>query len=274
MTTLVELCAGSACVSLHALGIPHRLVPYMGGKWPYRAEVLDALGITGTPDRVLLVDAGPWGDTWQALAAELGLVASIVETYAAEDDHGVVWDALRAADVPALPVSRAAVHLTLQRLAFRARPVTYAGNRWKDPGLSKTEAYGIPATETFGAVARQLPTLARRLRTLRLPGVEARRCSAMDVEPIPGAHVYIDPPYIGTTGYDPKTDLTREDVTELARRWADVGCTVVISEAEPVALPGWRHVRLTDPQALMGRKREEWLTCWGKPAQGLLWGAA
>lgn len=272
MTVLVDLCAGSACVSLAALGHRRRLVPYMGGKWPYRRQVLNALGISGVPDRIALVDVGPWGDTWQALARDLPRVRELVECYAAEEDHVALWGRLRAAPAPADLVQRAAVHLTLQRLAFRGKPLDDRVGRWSDPGLSKTEAAGIPATDTFGAVEPQLPVLARRLRALDLRGrMEARRMSAAEVVPVPGAHVYIDPPYQGTTGYNGH-DLTRAEVCAIAERWAAAGCTVVVSEAEPVDLPGWRHVRLTDPQPLMGRERQEWLTCWGEPAQATLFG--
>ncbi len=270
---LVELFAGSAAVTLRALGHPRRLVPYMGSKWPHADAVLNALGVSSRPEQVLLVDAGPWGDTWAALCSDAERVRARVAEMAEHPDHVELWAALRAKPVPACPVERAAVHLVMSRLAFRGKPLSDKGGRWSGPGLSMTEAVGVPATEAFGEVKPMLPSLARRL--MSMPGLErvtARRATAASVEPRQGDRVYLDPPYVGTTGYG--DGCTRAQVVGLARRWAGAGCTVVVSEAEPIDMGlGWRHVRLGDPRAGMGRPRQEWLTCWGKPAQGRLFAA-
>jgi len=86
----------------------------------------------------------------------------------------------------------------------------------------------------------------------------------------PGVVVYIDPNYQDTTGY--AHGLTRAEVVELARRWADAGARVYISEAE--ALPalmadGWHSVEITSQR--IGQKRtfggtREWVTCSHEPA--------
>ena len=67
----------------------------------------------------------------------------------------------------------------------------------------------------------------------------------------PGSVVYIDPPYVNTTGY--AHDLGRDAVCELAERWASAGAWVVISEAEPLAELGWHHVEITGER--VGQKR-------------------
>jgi len=67
----------------------------------------------------------------------------------------------------------------------------------------------------------------------------------------PGSVVYIDPPYVNTTGY--AHDLGRGAVCELAERWASAGAWVVISEAEPLAELGWHHVEITGER--VGQKR-------------------
>tara|TARA_Y100001963_G_scaffold30835_1_gene42331 strand:+ start:33 stop:833 length:801 start_codon:yes stop_codon:yes gene_type:complete len=78
---------------------------------------------------------------------------------------------------------------------------------------------------------------------------------ARDIDPPqlpPGSVVYIDPPYVGTTGY--AHDLGRGAVCELAERWASAGAWVVISEAEPLAeLDGWHQVEITGER--VGQKR-------------------
>jgi 16S rRNA G966 N2-methylase RsmD len=82
-----------------------------------------------------------------------------------------------------------------------------------------------------------------------------------------GAVVYIDPPYQNTTGY--AHDLPRAEVERLALAWAEAGATVAISEAEPIALPGWEHVEITGERKgqkrTFSRQQSEWLTIWRAP---------
>jgi hypothetical protein len=87
----------------------------------------------------------------------------------------------------------------------------------------------------------------------------------------PGTVAYMDPPYVGTTGY--ASDLPRADVVALARRWAAAGAVVCISEAEPIpelVAEGWHAVRIDGER--VGQKRTfskqqaEWLTMNRPPA--------
>ena len=98
-----------------------------------------------------------------------------------------------------------------------------------------------------------------------------------------GTVCYIDPPYVGTTGYG--SDLDRAEVLSLARRWSDAGATVCISEAE--ALPalmadGWHSVEITGTRKgqkrTFSRQQREFLTlnrepAWRPAVQGRLFGA-
>ena len=104
--------------------------------------------------------------------------------------------------------------------------------------------------------------------------------SAVGPQPIPpGSIVYIDPPYVGTTGY--AHDLPREQVVELARAWAEAGALVMISEAEPVAgLDGWHVVEITGDRRgqarTFSRQKREFVTMSAapaRPAQFFLFGA-
>jgi len=81
---------------------------------------------------------------------------------------------------------------------------------------------------------------------------------ALTIDPAPclpaGTIVYIDPPYAGTTKY--ASDLPRADVVALARRWADAGATVCLSEQ--VAIPelvadGWEAIDISDRR--VGQRR-------------------
>lgn len=71
---------------------------------------------------------------------------------------------------------------------------------------------------------------------------------------------YLDPPYVGATGYG--WDCPRESVLELARGWRGAGAVVAVSEAEPLDLPGWHHLELTRPGG-----KPEWLTLSRPPAR-------
>lgn len=91
--------------------------------------------------------------------------------------------------------------------------------------------------------------------------------------------VFIDPPYVGTTGYG--HDLPRAEVIELARAWADVGADVYISEAEPIPIPGWFDVEITGTRKgqkrTFSKQQREFVTCsrppaWRPSQQGALFG--
>jgi hypothetical protein len=96
----------------------------------------------------------------------------------------------------------------------------------------------------------------------------------------PGAIAYMDPPYVGTTGYG--HDLPRSEVVALARRWSAAGAMVAISEAEPIAdlvAEGWHAVRIDGERKGQARtfskQKDEWLTLsnaptWTPTTQGRL----
>lgn len=96
----------------------------------------------------------------------------------------------------------------------------------------------------------------------------------------PGTVAYMDPPYVNTTGYG--HDLPRADVVALARRWAEAGAMVAISEAEPIGdlvAEGWHAVRIDGerkgPARTFSKQKDEWLTLsnaptWTPTTQGRL----
>lgn len=86
----------------------------------------------------------------------------------------------------------------------------------------------------------------------------------------PGTVAYLDPPYVNTTSYG--HDLPRSEVVALARRWADAGALVVISEQEPLPAlmaDGWHSMRLTSTRRgqkrTFSRQQEEYLTMSAPP---------
>lgn len=87
----------------------------------------------------------------------------------------------------------------------------------------------------------------------------------------PGTICYMDPSYVGTTGY--ADNLGRAEVVILARRWAAAGATVAISEAEPIpelVAEGWHAVEITGERIGQARtfskQKREWVTLNRPPA--------
>lgn len=282
-TILVELCAGTSAVSLFALGRLSPLTGYMGSKRRDAAVIVRALGLREPPAEVHLVDAGPWGDVWASLKSS-GVRARVVEILMRWDGLGTlpeVWPSLQYPP-PADPAERVAQYLCLQSRSAGCIPVWWAAERerWESPSGSRTEgahrrggcdlatrmgrdAAPMPCARKVGKVYRSHPgrgvvrisTLARRVEAL--DGLDWTRivvhhCDIGQVQPIPGAVVYFDPPYNNAPRY--AALLPRRSVLEVAERWASVADLVVISEAEPLPLAGWSSVPLRD-----GGK-PEWLT--------------
>jgi hypothetical protein len=88
---------------------------------------------------------------------------------------------------------------------------------------------------------------------------------------LPGVVVYIDPPYLGTTGY--AHAFPRSEWLPVVRRWAEAGALVVVSEAEPIPdliAEGWHTVDITGERKgqkrTFSKQQREWLTISRAPA--------
>lgn len=140
------------------------------------------------------------------------------------------------------------------------------------------------ATYERGTRGKPIHGAARVSRNMTaLPAMRAYLLpDATEVEPerLPeGSWVYIDPPYVGTTGY--AHDLPRDEVVRLARLWRDAGAHVAISEAEPIAelvADGWHAHELTTERVghkrTFSKQQREWLTMTRAPRGQLgLWGS-
>ena len=246
----VELCAGTAALSLRLHGGKHARPPVsrMGNKQGYAAAILRTLGLRSgsgaaryllcEPDdgcRLLLISY-----TDEELRSK---AAEIIRGWKDEDPRKL-WDRLRAeGPVKAPPVDPREV----------AR--WCLGQAWGSTGYWCGPDRGGPCGEHpegwTGSIT--IPGLTGRLSTL--PTLPASILpDACDIDPPqlpPGSVVYIDPPYLNTTGY--AHDLGRAAVCELAERWASAGAWVVISEAEPLAELGWHQVEITGER--IGQKR-------------------
>jgi hypothetical protein len=135
-------------------------------------------------------------------------------------------------------------------IAARTGEGTFGPNNF---GTTETTANGLDRTPTLPAT---VTPDARPIEPADLP---------------PGTVVFMDPPYVGTTGYG--NDLPREDVVMLARRWLDAGARVYISEAEPLpslVADGWHAVEITSQRSgqkrTFSKQQREWVTCSHPPA--------
>lgn len=266
-TTLVELCAGSAAVSLRWLH-PRAKPPiaYQGGKRAYADAILLAMGLRpggGQRDgRVVLVEAGPWGEAWAHWAAG-GIPDTVARLRAwASEDPRALWTRLKDAPVPAGRAERVAVWAMIQRGSFGGFPAFVIDGRWR---WSQRAGRATPHTSVGPRMeidAVDVAEIARRVGALpSLSRAEVRHGDARAVEPVPGAIVVIDPPYVGTTGYG--CSLSRDEVIGLAQRWRSVGAAVAVCESEPLPIAGWHAHQIASG---------EWLTMSQRPVGVLNFG--
>lgn len=285
---LVELCAGSAAVSLRWLDSRAKPpIGYQGGKRGYANAILRALGLQpggGRRDgRVILVEPGPWGEAWALWRTLDGRRDTIERLRAwAGEDPRALWERLRGEAVPAGREERVATWAVLSLWSFAQKPVTAAGS-WIEHGFNAADtypdAYSGRTVGNFGnREAPRVPALADKIAALPdLSRVQVHHGCATDLPPLPDAIAYLDPPYQGTTGYG--FDLPRADVLALAERWRLHGATVCVSEAETLPLDGWHATRLPKPHGVVrswSAQKDEWLTL-SRPPCGqldLLGGAA
>lgn len=236
-TLWAEPFCGTFAVGLALLGGLEVLppCPWQGGKAAFRQVILEVIGLAPGlgADQVLGLDVSPWADVWATLA------------------HGPSRRAVAAqyrawADVPD-PVD------WFRRLRHAA-PEDPAAWLWMTSRSfsGRGPAAGCkPERHPRGHREYQPDHPVRRLDALeavRWPAATFARASCLSWRwplDLRGAVVYLDPPYAGTTGYRAPGQASRAEVLELALELHLRGAVVVISEAEPLALPGWQVAEIT-----------------------------
>ena len=283
----VELCAGTAALSLrlHAGRNARPPVSRMGAKTGYADVILRVLGlrpgqgyIDGTrylwcePDAGVRLLLHAYTDRDLATAA-----AEIIRGWKDEEPRAL-WEQLRAegpARCPGGPTAREV-----------ARWVILPGWDVKGTGCGFFRGPGGISSGKHQRRALTITGAGARVESLStLPA--AIHSDAREIDPPtlpPGTVAYMDPPYLDTTGY--AHGLGREAVVEIARRWADAGALVCISEAEPIGAlvaDGWHKVEITGERKgqrrTFSRQQREWLTLnrapsWVPSVQASLFGGA
>jgi len=282
----VELCAGTAALSLRLHGGRHCRPPVsrMGAKTGYADAILEVLGLRPGQgaDRYLWCEPDDGARlmliayTDEALRRE---AAAIIRGWADEEPRAL-WERLRdeGAVKGCPPAWVAGVG------AVDAREVA----RWAFMGSASYAPCGsdrgwsafLHPEEGGRYGAGRLATAARVDNLPDLPATVLDGAVEPPTVP-PGTICYMDPPYVGTTGY--ASDLPRAEVVRLARAWADAGAWVVISEQEPIPelmADGWHAVDITDTRRgqkrTFSKQQREWLTLskpplWTPDVQVSLW---
>ena len=257
MWNLIETCAGGGALTLSYLQAKGQIVPYQGSKWRLRHELTNLITIRGYPANNLgsvhLVDAGPWGDTWNVLSTARWWIRQHLSRMM-ELDPRDAYDFLHKRECSSDPVLRAAEHLFLSRLAFSGKAVADRDGIWRSAGFNKTSAYGVAGTNRFGAVRPMIPALVDRLdetwKPIQLRGERTCAISAF-YQVGRNAVAYIDPVYVGTTRY-PDVEISRLKVISLALRLEKSCGLVIVSEAEVIPElvdSGWTAKCLRGPSA-------------------------
>ena len=266
MLTFVELCAGTAAVSLR-LHHPRARPPVsrMGAKTGYADTILRVLGLRPgqQADRYVWCEPDPgvrlllhaYTDRELATAA-----ADIIRGWEDEDPRAL-WERLRA-EGPAVcpPVDAREVarwswivgHVDAHETNLKPQYDPDYSGPWNPckPSVWLAERY------------TNAPTL---------PATIADDARAIDPPQLPpGVVVYIDPPYLGTTGY--AHAFPRSEWLPLVRAWRASGATVCVSEAEPIpelVADGWHAVEITNERRgqkrTFSKQQAEWLTLSSSP---------
>ena len=283
------------------------VVSRIGNKWGYASAICRIRGLSWRrpPEVLLLNDADPEiAGLWRCLLdPEIARAAATMIRGWSEEEPRPLWDRLRArlssGELSPPSVEWAASLLCAGAWCYEQGNLRTGfcgpGDRRQDTtatatatakiaewaaawALSHAWSNGKPITAGYYSGPTDgpckwltLPEAASRLEAASIRGAVALNARAEEI-PVPadarGWLVYADPPYEGTTGY--RCEWPRADVLEVARRWADAGASVMLSEAEPLDLPGWHHVEITALRTgearTFSKQQREFLTLSERPA--------
>lgn len=213
------------------------------------------------PESIMMVDSGPWGHVWlkvaegkfslEALRRIAAAVPKIPEQQA---------DFLRELLKQPIDIDRAETFLILQAGSFGGAAIDDSAGRWKGTFRNFWRSPKDPKKWT-GTMMPCADEVVRRMEVLceLLLGVVAWRGDFLKVHGESGI-IYVDPPYVGTSGYAGKKTVEIDFPTFAAR---NPKADVWVSEARAIG----SHATMLHAGRAMGgisgkRKRpnEEWLS--------------
>jgi hypothetical protein len=183
----VELCCGSAAVTLRLLGGPNARPPisYMGSKRGYAAAILAVLGLRSGQgaDACVLVEAGPWARAWRLLTTPEGCkaVAAVIRGWVGEDARAL-WERLRAEPVPEGEAEAVGAWLAIGTNTVGCGGAAVDGGRFVTAGGFRrfTDEHGENTKPVDPAL---LPSILALLSSLRWPPVQVVEGDVCGVEP-------------------------------------------------------------------------------------------
>lgn len=261
----VELCAGLASVSLVLQGGAKARPPVsrMGNKRGYASAILWACGLRQGQgaERYLWCEPDPGCSALLRAYGQpevLREAAEIIRGWKDEEPRAL-WERLKAeGPIRSSEAGEVARWSFVHQGSFQ--------NKGPDAGIGRPQ--GKPGGDGFGAkrpLTEEIPDSLARGPTFPAITVhpDAREIDPPDLPA--GSVVFIDPPYVNTTGYG--HDLPRADVVAMARAWRDAGSLVCISEQEPIPeliADGWHALDITSTRKgqkrTFSKQQAEWLT--------------
>lgn len=194
--------------------------------------------------RTIAVDAGLWGDFWQAFQSDREGVVRTFLALVGEADGADACRTLNGRRPAADPTTRAAQFLAIQRAMIMGRLPTTAEGSWSAVCLSRT----------VGGAAR----IARELAAV--PRFSAVHGRAEEVAFSAGDVVYVDPNYVAPRGKPLGGHYSTScDVATIAARALGAGARLAISHHTPIPGVEADAVTLTTQTCLNDRCRRELL---------------
>jgi len=295
----VEPYAGSLAVGLRLLGARH-LVGWMGGKSRYADAIMSILNVSAA-DEIWCADISPWASCWRALSrpgvgrAAAGIIEEIEADALSRGDcpasYRAVWLELREEhrQRPRAEDARAvAVWLALVKgSGMTCGPA--GGPKWRsDAAWRRNKADDCINADRFDAGVLHprwgYRSPALRLRVLPDPLPVRVWDDGAAIPPRRGAVALLDPPYVGTRGYNGVASTSVDMAAHAAGvrdAWLAAGSTVATCEGTSSA--GGVPYDLADRgrnvangarmHAGKASKQGEWLTVYRRPieVQPMLW---
>lgn len=257
----VELCAGLASVSLVLQGGAKARPPVsrMGNKRGYAEAILWACGLRQGQgaDRFIWCEPDPGCSALLQAYGQpevLREAAAIIRGWK-DADPRELWERLKA-EGPIMGATAGEV----------ARHVL--AGVWSYRQSQPSSGFIGPGQRRQDTTATATATATEKLADLSLKSNV--HPDARTIIPEPRAVVFIDPPYVNTTGYGHA--LPRADVVAMARAWKDAGSLVCISEQEPIPAlmaEGWHALDITrtrkGQKRTFSKQQAEWLTMSAAP---------
>lgn len=164
------------------------------------------------PEKITMVDNGPWGLFWEAIGRGTFLITTL-DSYIDKipRDRRNFKDFFE--ELSEQPADRDTIYvfLLLQAASFGSKPIWIADNKWKncsfrnywEPTETSNRKYPVnPMMPMPKALRQRVEVVCEKMR-----GVKGKCQDILTLQPQPNTTVYVDPPYRNRTSYGYDFDL-------------------------------------------------------------------